>query len=129
MAVVTQVVASFNNDAVVCEVLITTADNLTGNATGLHAVNTTDQQCYGELYLADGTHKVSSTIMPHTDTTVPIPTTQAARLPMTWDTRRNRWVGIRGTFLGPTNPLAIDRFGVAPPEPLMEIQHYPPDDE
>ena len=128
MAVVTQNVASFNNDAVFCDVLITTSDNLTGNATGLHCVTTTDKQCYGELFLPDGTHKVGSTILPQSDTTVPIPTTQAARLPMTWNATKQRWTGIRGNFYGPTNPLAVQRLG-RPAGSMMEIQHYPPDDE
>lgn len=130
MAVVTQPVASFNDGAVFCEVLITTTDNLTGNATGLHAVNTTDVQCYGELFLPDGTHKVGDTILPHSDTTVPIPTNQTARLPMVWNPTKNRWTGIRGNFLGPTNPAAAQRFsGSWPTTPQMEIQHYLPDDE
>lgn len=116
MAVVTQVIAAFNNDEVVFSMDITTSDFATGNVTGFRATSRASAaQSYGEIFLSDGSRKNAQTCLPGTDTSVAIGTGAVVRLPVTFDSRRNRWVGIRGNFLGPSAPAAVKgAFSSAP---------------
>lgn len=106
MATVTQTIASFDNDAVVFEAIITTTDFLTGNVTGFRAASPGGTvQSYGEIFLPNGTKKQASTCLPGSDTTVSLSGT--TRLAVTFNATKNRWVGIRGNFLGPEHPVAL----------------------
>lgn len=111
MATTTQKLAGFDNDTVVFEAIITTTDFLTGNVTGFRAVAdaTAVGSAYGEIFLPNGTKKQASTCLAGTDTTVSLSGT--SRLAVTFDSRRQRWVGIRGNFIGPAHPVAALAVG------------------
>ena len=113
MARVTQKVAGFENDAVVFEAIIDTADNLVGNLFGLRAVSTSGTQAYGELFRTDGTRKQANTCLPGTDTTTTWSLSGSQRVPVTWNAAKQRWTGFRGNFLGPQVTPA-GRAGAAP---------------
>lgn len=102
MARVTQKIAGYENDTIVWEAIVDTADNLTGNVWGLRCTNTSAYDAVGEVFRGDGTRKVANTALAGSgETTVNLPISGSLRIPVTFDAARKRWTGFRGNFPGP----------------------------
>lgn len=101
MAIITQVVAAFDDKTVTFSVLV---DDATGDLTGFRAVNAGVAPATGDIFLPSGARRASKSCLPGTDTTTTLPTTVNLRIRTTFDAARSRWVGFRGSFLGPEHP-------------------------
>lgn len=108
MAIVTQLIQSFNEGDVVYEVDISTADGLTGVVTGFRATSKSGAAASGEIYNPTTGVKYTNNILPGVTVPLvtPVLTTQANKIPATWNATKNRWVGFRGNFQGPVSPVA-----------------------